>query len=85
MGFYNEIESLFNNEKIDNSFNLECLGQSAVVISGYKLISKLSETEMVISVKNNKKIVISGVKLYIKRLEKMEVVIAGTILNIGFN
>ena len=85
MGFYNEKESLFNNEKIDNSFNLECLGQSAVVISGYKLISKLSETEMVISVKNNKKIVISGVKLYIKRLEKMEVVIAGTILNIGFN
>lgn len=85
MGFYNEIESLFNNEKIDNSFNLECLGQSAVVISGYKLISKLSETEMVISVKNNKKIIITGVKLYIKRLEKMEVVIAGTILNIGFN
>lgn len=85
MGFYNEIESLFNNEKIDNSFNLECLGQSAVVISGYKLISKLSETEMVISVKNNKKIIITGVKLYIKRLEKMEVVIAGTILNIGLN
>ncbi len=85
MGFYNEIESLFNNEKIDNSFNLECLGQSAVIVSGYKLISKLSETEMVISVKNNKKIVISGVKLYIKRLEKMEVIIAGTILNIGFN
>ena len=80
-----EIESLFNNEKIDSSFNLECLGQSAVVISGYKLISKLSETEMVISVKNNKKIIITGVKLYIKRLEKMEVVIAGTILNIGFN
>lgn len=85
MGFYNEIESLFNNEKIDNSFNLECLGQSAVIVSGYKLISKLSETEMVISVKNNKKIIITGVKLYIKRLEKMEVVIAGTILNIGFN
>ena len=84
MGFFDEIISLFGEDEIDTSFKIECLGRGAVVVGGYKKILKLSEGEIQLSYKKDGKIIIRGAKLYIKKLEESEVVVAGKILEIQF-
>ena len=82
MGFFNETTNLFDNHDLQDNFKIECLGRRAIVISGYKKISKLEESEIEIKLKKEGKILIRGAKLYIKRLEEDEAVIAGNILEI---
>lgn len=84
MGFFDELTNLFEPEELDKSFRLECFGQSAVLIAGYRRIVSLGETQMEILVQGNIKIVISGAKLYIKKLEESEIVVAGKLLTISF-
>lgn len=84
MGFFNEIESLFEENEIDFSFRVDCIGRGAVVVSGYKTITKLTEGEIILALKKEGEIKIKGAKLFIKRMEKEEVVIAGKILEILF-
>lgn len=84
MGFFDELTNLFTPEELDNSFKLECIGSSAVLITGYKKLVSLGETQMEILVHGNAKVVINGAKLYIKKLEESEIVVAGRILTISF-
>lgn len=84
MGFFDELTNLFESDELDKSFRLECLGQSAVVVAGYRRLVSLGETQMEILVQGDTKIVISGAKLYIKKLEESEIVVAGRLLTIAF-
>ena len=82
MGFFNETTNLFDEEKLDDSFKLECLGRGAVIVSGYKTILKLTEGEVQFELKKDGKLTIKGARLYVKRMEEEEVVVAGKILEI---
>ena len=82
MGFFDEITSLFKEEKFDNSYQLQCFGNSALMVSGYKKIMALSENEIKLTVERNKVIEVTGAKMYVKKLEPEEMVIAGTIMKI---
>ena len=84
MGFFNETTNLFNEEELDLSFHVECVGKSAVVVSGYKTILKLTEGEVELKLKKEGTLTIKGARLYIKRMEEEEVTIAGKILEILF-
>ena len=84
MGFFNEITNLFEENELDLSFKVECIGRGAVVVSGFKTISKLTEGEIELKLKKEGSVVIKGAKLYIKRMETEEVVVAGKILEICF-
>ena len=83
MGFFDEFTNLFSQEEIDKSFKLEVLGRSAVCVSGYKKIISLGEGDIILLINGGTKLTITGAKLYIKKLEESEVVIAGSILNIS--
>ena len=83
MGFFDELINLFSQEEIDKSFKLEVLGRSAVCISGYKKVLSLTECEIVVLINVGTKLVISGGKLYVKKLDDTELVIAGMIVNIS--
>lgn len=80
MGFFDEVLNLFNGEDYDSSFKIVVLGSSGAIIEGYKRIIAMEESEIIIEIKNKKQIVVSGAKLYIKKLEKEELVIAGDIM-----
>ena len=82
MGFFNETTSLFEENGLILDFKIECLGREAVVVNGYKTIVKLTEGEVVLKLKKEDTITIKGARLYIKRMEEDEVVIAGKILEI---
>ena len=82
MGFFDELTNLFSQEEIDKSFRIEVLGKSAVLIAGYKKIISLGESLVVLKVGTGTNVNISGAKLYVKKLEEAELVVAGTILNI---
>ena len=82
MGFFNEITNLFADGELDNLFKIECIGRSAVVVSGYKTISKLTEGEIELKLKKDGSVRIKGAKLYVKRIETEEVVVAGKIIEI---
>lgn len=84
MGFFNEITNLFEENELDLSFKVECIGRGAVVVSGFKTISKLTEGEIELKLKKEGSVIIKGAKLYIKRMETEEVVVAGKILEICF-
>ena len=84
MGFFNEITNLFEENELDLSFKVECIGRGAVVVSGFKTISKLTEGEIELKLKKERSVIIKGAKLYIKRMETEEVVVAGKILEICF-
>ena len=81
MGFFNEILNLFEEESVDQSFKVVVIGKSGVAIEGYKNIISLKEDEIVLGIKETSSIKIKGVKLYIKKIEKNEVVIAGKLLS----
>ena len=83
MGFFDELTNLFTQEEIDKSFKLEVLGRTAVCVTGYKKIISLGESCVVLLLKGMTKLSVAGAKLYIKKLEENEVVIAGTIMNIS--
>ena len=83
MGFFDELINLFSQEEIDKSFKLEVLGKSAVCISGYKKILLLTESEIVVLMSGETRLLISGAKLYVKKLEEAELVVAGVIMNLS--
>ena len=83
MGFFDELTNLFTQEEIDKRFKLEVLGRTAVCVTGYKQIISLGESCVVMLLKGMTKLTVTGAKLYIKKLEENEVVIAGSILNIS--
>lgn len=79
MGFFDEIIKLFGADE-KPSYKIMVLGEYGVVIEGYKKIVSLEENEIILLLKNGGKVSIVGVKLFIKQLEKEEVVISGKIL-----
>lgn len=81
MGFFNEFLNLFIGEELDQSFKLEMVGKTALMIEGYSKIVTLEPDEIVLRLTKGGLIKIKGAKLYIKKLEKSEVVIAGNILS----
>ena len=83
MGFFDEIKKSFSEEELDLSFKLECYGGSALVVMGYKKIVSLGEAEIVLNVGKKTKLMVTGAKLFIKKLEVEELVIAGKIMNIA--
>ena len=83
MGFFDEFTNLFAQEKIDKSFRVEILGRSAVCVEGYKKIESLESSEVVLQVCGGAKVIISGAKLYVKKLEEGELVVSGAILNVS--
>ena len=81
MGFFDEIIKLFGTEE-KLSYKIMILGEYGVVVEGYKKIVSLEEKEIVLELTKGTKISICGVKLFIKQLEKNEVVVGGEILEI---
>ena len=84
MGFFDEINNLFKEDELDKKFKVECFGQSAVSVSGFKSILNIEEREIAVGLKTGEQIIVTGVRLYIKKLEESEMIIAGKILNISF-
>lgn len=83
MGFFDEFLNLFGVEEIDTSYKIIVLGKSGVMIEGYKKLLTLSDTQILLLLKNIKLNLI-GKGLYIKKMEKSEIVVGGTITHISF-
>ncbi len=82
MSFYNEIEKLFEGENVTPAFCVHIYGEKFIAIEGYKKILSFSDTEIAVLLVNGGKIVLNGVKMVIKRLEKGEIVIGGEFLSV---
>lgn len=82
MSFYNEIEKLFEGDNVTPAFCVHIYGEKFIAIEGYKKILAFSDTEIVVLLANGSKLLLSGVKMVIKRLEKGEIVIGGEFLSL---